>query len=372
MIATNGAIAAPGSKLKLSGLTKVYRSGVVALADVDLTAAPGEVLAVAGESGCGKTTLLRLVAGLEVPDSGEIRLDGRVVAGAGTWVPPESRGVGMVFQDFALFPHLRVVDNVAFGLAHLPRKERRPRAEAFLEMVGLAGYGERFAHQLSGGQRQRVALARALAPGPRILLLDEPFSNLDAPLKSVLRDELGDVLRAAGTTAILVVHDADDVLVLADRVAVMRAGKVTQVGQPDEVYRHPANEYVARLFGEANVLAGDPMGDGFETPLGFVPCAAAATCRQSVRLCFRPEDLQICADGKGCLAVVDQVRPRGLQNRVQVRFESADGSLGRLTLYTGTEQRLARGDQVFVRPRPGCVHVLRDNDATARTAPGRK
>ncbi len=193
----------PRRVLEARGLTKRYPGAdAPAVDDVGLAVREGEIVAVVGESGCGKTTLLRLVAGLEVPDRGEVRLGGRAVAGGGAWVPPEHRGVGMLFQDFALFPHLRVAENVAFGLHGHPRPERRRRARAMLERVGLGGLADRHPHQLSGGQQQRVALARALAPEPRLLLLDEPFSHLDAPLKAELREEVAEVLRRSGVPAL--------------------------------------------------------------------------------------------------------------------------------------------------------------------------
>jgi iron(III) transport system ATP-binding protein len=315
--------------LSVEGLTKRYTRGAApAVSEVDLRVGAGELVAVVGESGCGKSTLLRLVAGLEVPDGGEIRIGGRAVANGRAWIPPERRGVGMVFQDFALFPHMTAEQNIVYGLGRLPRAERRPRAEAMLELVGLAGYDRRYPHQLSGGQQQRVALARALAPEPSLLLLDEPFSSLDTTLKRALREELGDILRRTHTTALLVVHDAEDVLVLADRAAVMRAGRVVQEGDPQRLYRQPSDEYVAHFFGETNVLAGHPCPGGFDTALGLVPCGAAATCTGAVRLCLRPEDLQIVTGVEtACRAVVQRIRSAGTRRRVLVRLENGGGTV---------------------------------------------
>lgn len=366
--------------LDLAGLEKRYaRGAAAAVTGVDMRVEDGEVLGVVGESGCGKSTLLRLVAGLEVPDRGVIRVGARTVAGAGTWVPPERRGVGMVFQDFALFPHLRAVDNVAYGLASTPRRERRSRAEAVLELVGLAGLGGRYPHELSGGQQQRVALARALAPEPRILLLDEPFSNLDSALKRSLRDELAAILRRTRMTALLVVHDAEDVLALADRVAVMRAGRIRQVEAPDFLYRQPRDEYVARFFGETNILHARPRGEGFETAIGFIPCPLAAGRSEPVRLCFRPEHFHLstdaagdangCASGcasrgagpcavGGSAAIVRQVRQSGPNRRIVLALENGVPEGASLTVDVGPEPRLVEGDRVFVQPRPGCLHVF--------------
>jgi iron(III) transport system ATP-binding protein len=366
--------------LHLEGVTKRYSRGhAPAVVGVDLGVAEGEVLGLVGESGCGKSTLLRLVAGLEVPDQGTIRVAGRPVAGPGAWVPPERRGVGMVFQDFALFPHLRAADNVAYGLTALPRRDRRGRANEVLELVGLSGLGDRYPHQLSGGQQQRVALARALAPEPRLLLLDEPFSNLDSALKRVLRQELGEILRRTGITAILVVHDAEDVLALADRVAVMRGGRIRQVETPDFLYRQPRDEYVARFFGETNILNARPRDAGFETAIGFIPCAHAAGRSGPVRLCLRPEDFHLsmdrsdeslaCASGcgaagsQGCAlggseAVVRQIRQSGLHRRILLAVENGAPGGASLTVDVGPEPRLAEGDRVYVQAKPGCLHVL--------------
>lgn len=236
--------------LVLEGVSKCYPGNTdAAVRGLDLRMAPGEIVAVVGASGSGKTTLLRLVAGLEVPDSGSIRVADRPVASSSAWVPPEGRGVGLVFQGLALFPHLRVIDNVAYGLRSLPRTARRERAREMLEMVRLAALAERYPHQLSGGEQQRVAVARALAPRPALLLLDEPFSNLDLPLKVALRGELAQLLRAATVPTLLVVHDIADALELADRIVVMRAGEVIQHGAPEQLRSAPRDEYVAALFG---------------------------------------------------------------------------------------------------------------------------
>jgi iron(III) transport system ATP-binding protein len=244
-----------------------------ALRDVDLELRDHELLAVVGQSGCGKTTLLRIIAGLEVPDRGTVTIDGRKVAGPGAWVAPEHRGVGLVFQDFALFPHLTVEKNVAYGLRGLSRAERAERTARMLELVELDGFGGRYPHQLSGGQQQRVALARALAPEPKVLLLDEPFSNLDAPLKSALREGLMRVIRRTGVPTLLVVHDVEDVVVLANRVMVMREGRIVREGSPIGLCQDPGDPYVARFFDrlktpEANRFPVEGMDQAAERRTG--------------------------------------------------------------------------------------------------------
>jgi iron(III) transport system ATP-binding protein len=246
---------------------------------------------VLGPSGCGKTTLLRLVAGFEQPDAGGVEIGGRVVVGPRAWTPPESRRCGMVFQESALFPHLDVAGNVGFGL---PRRGRDERVAEMVALVGLAGLQRRMPHELSGGQQQRVALARALAPDPTLILLDEPFSNLDATLRAELRVEVREILRGAGATALLVTHDQAEALEISDRVAVMRAGRIEQVTTPDELYLRPANRFVARFVGEANLLAGEVRDGEVQTLAGRFPTGNGAPADGSrAEVLLRPEQLQM-------------------------------------------------------------------------------
>jgi iron(III) transport system ATP-binding protein len=235
--------------IQLDGVTKSF-GAVAAVADAALSVERGELLAVLGPSGCGKTTMLRLIAGFEMPDSGEVRIDGRAVSG-GDWVPPERRHVGMVFQDYALFPHLSVAENIGYGL---PRSRRAERVAEVLALVGLAGLGERRPHELSGGQQQRVALARALAPEPSIVLLDEPWSNIDPLLRGAMRDDIARILRTAGVTVVLVTHDQEEAFSLADRIALMDAGRIVQVGTPEEMYYRPVTRRVAEFVGATNFV----------------------------------------------------------------------------------------------------------------------
>ena len=243
--------------IELDRVTKRF-GGVAAVTDASLSVTRGELLAVLGPSGCGKTTMLRLIAGFEAPDSGSVLVDGRVVGGGG-WVPPERRQVGMVFQDYALFPHMSVADNVGYGL---PKKARAARVGEVLELVGLGGLEERRPHELSGGQQQRVALARALAPEPSTVLLDEPWSNIDPLLRGAMRDDIARILRQAGVTVVLVTHDQEEAFSLADRIALMDAGRIVQVGTPEDMYYRPASRRVAEFVGATNfVAAGSRIGN---------------------------------------------------------------------------------------------------------------
>ena len=276
--------------LTLSNLTKSYQDPKhPAVSDFNLDVQQGEILALLGPSGCGKTTLLRLIAGFEVPDKGHIEVAGLEVAGPNVWRQPERRKIGFVFQDYALFPHLDVLQNVAFGLASLPRKRRMARAKEVLDLVGLTIFSRRYPHQLSGGQQQRVALARALAPEPDVILLDEPFSNLDAALRGSTRREVRNILAAAGTTTVLVTHDQEEAMTFADRLAVMRSGHLEQVGLPENVYLRPRTAFVANFLGTTNLIRGAGREGVADTLLGTLPMAERVTGH--VLLSLRPEDL---------------------------------------------------------------------------------
>ncbi len=281
--------------LRVENLTVRYRE-LVAVSDVDIEVADGEVVALLGPSGCGKSTLLRAVAGLERPDAGVIRWDDTDLS----TVPVHRRGFGLVFQDGQLFPHLDVVDNIAFGLRMRgeDRRRRAARARELLDIVGMGGYAERRVTELSGGEQQRVALARALAPNPRLLLLDEPLSSLDRALREQLAMELSGILRNSGTTALVVTHDHDEAFTLADRVALMRAGRITQVDRPDQVWRHPADEDTARFLGCGLFIDG-VVDNGLLT-CEFGTAALSWAEEGKVRLGLRPSALRI-AQGTGVL-----------------------------------------------------------------------
>ena len=272
-------------------------SGTVALDDFNLEVESGSFLTVLGPSGVGKTTALRILAGFEMPDSGTVRVNGQTVNGPGVFVPPERRQVGMVFQDYALFPHLNVGRNVAYGL---DSRERGRRVSEVLEMVGLTGFEKRMPHELSAGQQQRVALARALAPGPQVILADEPFSNLDAALRKRLRAEVSAILREAETTTIMVTHDQEEALAMSDRLALMNEGRVVQTGPPDYVYRNPATSWVAEFLGDADFFDAQAHAGRVTTPFGTFP----TTRTGHVKVMVRPESVTVFPHAQGVAVVV--------------------------------------------------------------------
>ena len=290
--------------LKLSHVTKRYAPDRPPAVDgLSLEVGHGEILALLGPSGCGKTTTLRLIAGFETPDAGTVSIRGEVVAGDGRAVPPEERGVGIVFQDYALFPHLTVADNVRFGLHRLDRAARAKRVAEILELVGLEGFGERYPHELSGGQQQRVAVARALAPAPALMLLDEPFSNLDADLRAQMRDEVETILRNTGTTAIFVTHDQEEAFTLADRVGVLNEGRIEQLATPEDIYHHPASQFVAEFVGAADFVPGLVTTEGIVTELGVFGNVEELSPGDRVQVMIRPDDISFVPhrDGAGVI-----------------------------------------------------------------------
>jgi len=310
--------------------------------NLSLSVDSGEILALLGSSGCGKTTTLRMIAGLEAVDGGCIEVDGVLVAGAGRHDPPERRRIGMVFQDYALFPHLSVGKNVAFGL---PRGiDARTRVEETLELVGLAGFGNRMPQDLSGGQQQRVALARALAPQPRILLMDEPFSNLDPDLRITVRGEVRDILKRAGATAILVTHDQEEALSMADQVALMIDGEVVQVADPETLYQHPESREVARFIGESYFLPGTATGTLVETEIGCLELESPMDGRVDVMV--RPEVIAVSApaDGEPVNGMVVRREYFGRHQMLSVALPS--GSVVRAM--AGARARYRAGDDIHV------------------------
>lgn len=292
----------------LSQVRKSFHPGGPPAVDgLSLAIARGEILALLGPSGSGKTTILRLIAGFESPDDGRIMLGGRVVVEAGpgrvTAVPPEQRQVGIVFQDYALFPHLTVEANVAFGLHALTGPARRDRIYSILDLVGLVALARRYPHELSGGQQQRVAVARALAPAPALMLLDEPFSNLDADLRAQMREEVERVLRSTGTTAIFVTHDQEEAFTIANRVGVLNRGRLEQLGAPETIYHEPATRFVAEFVGAADFLPGIVTSEGIVTEIGTFANVQARAPGERVRVMLRPDDVTFIArhDGEGII-----------------------------------------------------------------------
>lgn len=282
--------------LRVRSVTKHF-DDTLAVDDVSLDLGPAELLALVGPSGCGKSTLLRLVAGLLAADGGSIELDGRVVDDGTRHVPPERRHVGLVFQEHALFPHLTVGDNVAFGIRKAADADRR--VDHVLELVGLSGHRRRYPHELSGGERQRVALARALAPKPTLMLLDEPFASLDPNLRAQIRADVVRVLRSEGTPAVFVTHDQSEAMAIGDRVAVMRAGAILQLATPEQVFHEPANRFVASFMGEASYLTIDDRGCELG-PVAWVGDVAPGTIAM-----VRPDDVTFEVDHEGDAEIVD-------------------------------------------------------------------
>lgn len=297
------------SYLQANDVAKRF-NGTSALAGVDLAVEQGESLALLGPSGCGKTTLLRILAGLEVPDRGDITLEGKTLTGPARFVAPEQRRIGMVFQDWALFPHMTVARNVAFGLG---KAGSNGRVSETLDLVGLSHLADRYPDELSGGQAQRVAVARALAPRPRVLLFDEPFSNLDTGLRTRIRADVAALMREVRMTSIFVTHDQEESFVVGDRVAVMREGRIEQVGRPADVYQNPASSWVATFVGEANVLGGVATNGHVSTAVGEVPLAGPL--RGPCEVVIRPEYLVV---GRGDQGVVSAVEFYGHDTTYQV------------------------------------------------------
>ena len=323
--------------LLIRDLSKSF-DDTVAVRELTFHVQHGEIVALLGPSGCGKSTTLRIIAGFERPDRGLVQINGETAVGQGVWRPPERRRVGIVPQDFALFPHLGVAENIAFGLPNghrawwtrplrrLRQEPALPRVEEMLELIGLAGFGDRYPHELSGGEAQRVALARALAPQPAAVLLDEPFSNLDQHLRASLRLAMRNILKAANTAAVFVTHDREEALSLADRIAIMHHGQIEQIGAPDDIYYRPETRFIGSFVGDANILRGRRFSHGAETELGFVVLLnpGEAPDGEEIDVLLRPEQLAL------KMAPADEANPARVINSeyyghdqvVRVRLQS--------------------------------------------------
>jgi iron(III) transport system ATP-binding protein len=356
---TQGDLYRPASSvLELRHVSCAYGGDRPAVRGVSIAACEGEILCLLGPSGCGKTTILRAIAGFEPVQSGQIFLSGELVSSSDTLVATENRHVGMVFQEYALFPHLRVQDNIAFGLRHLPRRERKARVQEMLRLVGLEGFDRRYPHELSGGQQQRVALARALVQHPVILLLDEPFSNLDPDMASRMRQELHDLLRRTKTTTILVTHDHDEAFAMADRIAVLNQGTVEQFDTPEMIYHLPATPFVADFVGQADFIPGTVSNGMVDTELGEFSNTLECEDGTAVVVMIRPDDIHL-VPTKGASSRVLSRQFRGSENLYAVSLPSGQvvhSSQGSTSVYqvgTAVELRvLASHTVLFKQPAP--------------------
>ncbi len=372
--------------LKTTGLTKSFEPSEKVVDRVSFTVNRNEIFALLGPSGCGKTTTLRMIAGFEHADEGEVILNERTLtrngpaynrpesgaAGAGgdktaagngatsthsEYLEPEERGIGFVFQDYALFPHLSVIRNVMFGLRKVPRKQREERALEILCMMGLREFRNRSPFELSGGQQQRVALARAIAPTPELILLDEPFSNLDAVLRQSTRDEIRSLLKKAGMTAVLVTHDQEEALSFADRIAVMNNGRIEQIGTPEEVYYRPRTRFVAQFLGTTNLITAEAIGATALTEFGRVNLDRPATGR--VTLSIRPEHLTVEKPNRHYDNYLGEIISREFKGHditYRVRIKARE-----CLVHTDNRHHFRAGDQVNVRPLETAV-VLEEPD----------
>jgi len=329
---------------------------LVAVRDVSLEVAPGEILCLLGPSGCGKTTLLRLVCGLETPDDGRILIDESEMSGPRANVPPEARGVGLMFQDFALFPHMTILENVAFGLQAMERNTALAEGRRALERMGLAAYAEAYPHVLSGGQQQRVALARAIVPRPRVMMMDEPFSGLDPRLRASMREETLAILRETRTTCIIVTHEAEEAMLLGDRIAVMRGGEIVQAGTTREIFDHPSDLFVAEMMSEINVVPCKVSGGVARGPLGSYPTAADVT--GDALMCFRPRVVRFTDAEDAIPAQVCGTRSLGDETVVELAVEAVDTPL---LARTSAHFEAERGDWVGIKIPAEKVHVFSAN-----------
>ena len=323
---------------------------IPAVDEVSFQLTQGDILGLLGPSGCGKTTLLRMVAGFEQPSAGTIELGGNVVASASQLLPPEQRNTGMVFQDYALFPHLNIADNIAFGLnkKKLSKKDIKERIYEVLTLVGLEGLEKRYPHQLSGGQQQRVALARALAPQPALILLDEPLSNLDVQVRIRLRHEIRHILKATGITAIFVTHDQEEALAICDKIGVMSSGKIEQLGTPEAIYTRPASRFVAEFVTQANFIPAKRQGTLWTTEIGQWELSSPSETVPEGELMVRQEDIRLEPDDTAKIVICDR-QFLGREYRYCLQTPSGGQIHARTTLQTqlpiGTKVQLAIASQ---------------------------
>ena len=325
-----------------------------AVEDVSFTLRPGEIACLLGPSGCGKTTLLRIAAGIDKPDSGRLLFDGQEVAGPSRFVPPEKRNIGLMFQDFALFPHLSIIDNVAFGLNALPKQEARAIALHALERVGLAHYAGSYPHSLSGSEQQRVALARALVPRPQVLLMDESFSGLDQRLRESVRAETLTLLRETRASCLLVTHDPVEAMGLADRIFLMRQGRLIQSGTPEDLYRRPVDAPAARFFSDTDEISGEVKGNIVVTALGAFPCPGRQRGPKALVL-IRPQGIRRAQGSDGMEGLVTETRFQGDDVKCSILFKGLEEPLTALLHSSAAPQR---GETALFRVDPEHVFVF--------------
>jgi iron(III) transport system ATP-binding protein len=340
------------ASLRFEGISKRY-AGRDVLLDVTLDIPAAEVVCLLGPSGCGKTTLLRVTAGIDDPTSGSVIMDGREIAGPGSGVPIEQRGIGMVFQDYALFPNFSVMENVAFGLRGMSKEAQRAAARVAVARVGLEARADAYPHMLSGGEQQRVALARAIVPRPRVLLMDEPFSNLDRRMRDAVREDTVALLRETGATCIMVTHDPEEAMQIADRIVLMREGRILQSGSPEMLYRKPVDITAARFFCDLNEIPGEIRDGSIQTSLGSFP--ARGKTDGPGFLCIRPQGIQIQPIGQGTMGRIQAVRFLGEMMQVDLRVQDVEQPLrARIRQSSG----LKRGSDVGIAIDPQEILVF--------------
>lgn len=327
------------SFIRFQNVNKRYGE-TVAVHELHLGLRKSTITVLLGGSGCGKTTTLRLIAGLEKPDTGNIWIGEQQVSGDQVWVSATQRQIGMVFQDYALFPHLTVAQNIAFGISGMSTAVQKKRIADLLDLVGLMGLDSRYPHQLSGGQQQRVALARALAPSPTVMLLDEPFSNLDASLRQTMREDVRRILHEAKVTTVFVTHDQEEALRLADELVIMDNGRVLQSGAPSIVYRYPTSLHVARFLANVNVVTGEAQQGVVETPLGHLPLHQT-DLTGAVEVVLFPETISVMPDPQGEV-LIEQISYFGFHQLVTLRLANGE----RIEARTWSHAALAVGEKV--------------------------
>ncbi len=346
------------TRLEFTNVTRCFTEAGAGVSDLSFSVGAGEILCLLGPSGSGKSTVLRLAAGLERPDSGEITIDGKSVAGNGTFAPPEKRGVGLIFQDFALFPHLSVLENVAFGLADLPKAERNKAALHMLQRVNLGDLADAFPNTLSGGEQQRVALARALATRPGVMLMDEPFSDLDTQLRDIVREEMTQILRNSGAATILVTHDPSEAMRVADCIVLLREARIVQAGTPEDFYFRPVDAEAAAFFGDLNVLHTEVTDGRAATPIGVMAANGFETGAM-VDVLVRPVDLRLSAtEGHGGDVAIVSAR-RLVSGACLVELDAGgEGMPTRLTAQVSLDAAPEVGSAVKVGFDPVRAHVF--------------